>query len=100
MNSSTPGRNTSAVEVTNISAHGFWLLAGNEELFLPYEEFPWFKEATVGAILHVEEPAPDHYHWPNLDVDLTREIIRHPKRFPLRAGIAQPGQRRNPKRDL
>nr|VFJ95969.1 MAG: Protein of unknown function (DUF2442) [Candidatus Kentron sp. LFY] len=86
VNASMPGKNTSAVKVTNISAHGFWLLAGDEELFLPYEEFPWFRKTTIDAILHVEEPAPGHYHWPDLDVDPTREIIRHPERFPLRAG--------------
>nr|VFJ63330.1 MAG: Protein of unknown function (DUF2442) [Candidatus Kentron sp. DK] len=85
MNSSMPGKDTS-VEVTNISAHGVWLLARDRELFMPYEEFPWFKEATVGAILHVEEPSKDHYYWPDLDVDLSREIIEHPERFPLRAG--------------
>ena len=30
------------IEVTNISAHGVWLLAGEEEIFLSYEDFPWF----------------------------------------------------------
>jgi hypothetical protein len=31
------------VEVTNVSKHGFWLLLGDEELFVPFSEFPWFK---------------------------------------------------------
>jgi hypothetical protein len=31
------------------------------------------------------EPSPDHFFWPELDVDLTSEIIRHPERFPLTA---------------
>nr|VFJ97792.1 MAG: Protein of unknown function (DUF2442) [Candidatus Kentron sp. LFY] len=84
-NSSTPGKGTSAIEVTNISAHGIWLLANNKELFMPYEEFPWFKNATIDAIFHVEEPSRGHYCWPDLDVDLTQEIIEHPNRFPLRA---------------
>jgi len=25
--------------------HGFWLLLGDEELFIPFEQFPWFKDA-------------------------------------------------------
>ena len=79
------GSNISAVEVTNISANGVWLLAGDKELFLPYKEFPWFKDASVGKILHVEEPRKGHYYWPDLDIDLTMEIIEHPERFPLKA---------------
>jgi hypothetical protein len=39
----------------------------------------------VGKILHVEEPYPEHFYWPDLDVDLTSEIIEHPERFPLKA---------------
>lgn len=35
------------------------------------------------AILNVEEPRRGHYYWPDLDVDLTEEIIEHPERFPL-----------------
>jgi hypothetical protein len=72
----------STVEVTNISGHGLWLLAHGRELFMPYEHFPWFRELPVSAILRVEEPSPGHYYWPNIDVDLTDEIIEHPERYP------------------
>ncbi|MBI2783979.1 MAG: DUF2442 domain-containing protein [Porticoccaceae bacterium] len=85
MNSSTPGKSTSPVEVTHISNHGVWLLAHGQELFMPHDSFPWFRNATVGNILHVEEPTPGHYYWPDLDVDLTEEIISHPERYPLQA---------------
>ena len=83
--SKTLGNSISAVEVTNISSNGVWILAGNKELFMPYSEFPWFKDVTVSKILRVEEPRPGHYYWPDLDVDLTSEIIEHPERFPLKA---------------
>ena len=73
------------VDVTNISSHGIWLLAHGKELFLAYEDFPWFKEQPVKAILEVEEAAPGHYYWKMLDVDLSEEIIEHPERFPLKA---------------
>lgn len=79
------GTSTSGVEVTHISAQGVWLLAGNKELFMPYEQFPWFKNAPVAAILKVEEHRPGHFYWPDLDVDLTNEIIEHPDHFPLMA---------------
>jgi len=49
------------LEVTNISSHGIWLFRSGEKFFLSYQDFPWFKEAPVGKILHVEEPTPGHY---------------------------------------
>jgi len=83
MTSATLGASISAVEVTNISQHGFWVLLKEEELFLPFSEFPWFRDVAVGKILHVELPSPDHLYWPELDVDLAVDSIRHPERFPL-----------------
>jgi hypothetical protein len=32
----------------------------------------------------VEEPSVGHFYWPDLDVDLTAEIIEDPERFPLK----------------
>jgi hypothetical protein len=83
MKSAAHGANTLVVEVTNISAHGFWLLLGSEELFLPFEQFPWFRDATVRQITRVELPSAHHLYWPDLDVDLAVESIRHPEKFPL-----------------
>ena len=83
MTSAALGASTSQVEVTNISGHGFWLLLAEEELFLPFSEFPWFRDAAVGQILQVEQPSSNHLYWPALDVDLAVESIRHPERFPL-----------------
>ena len=78
-----PGPGTSAAEVTNVSRHGFWLLLGPEELFVPFSEFPWFAKAAIGDLVNVEWPSPDHLYWPVLDVDLAVDSIRHPERFPL-----------------
>jgi hypothetical protein len=38
-----PRGNGTSAEVTNISKHGFWLLLGDRELFVPFAQFPWFK---------------------------------------------------------
>ena len=84
-NSSKLGENASKAEVTHISNYGVWLLAGDREFFMSYDLFPWFKEAPVNKILKVEEPSPGHFYWPDLDVDLTVEIIERPERFPLKA---------------
>ncbi len=82
-NSSAHGNSISAVEITNISAHGIWILTRERELFMSYEDFPWFKSQPVEAIFIVEEQSPGHFYWPDIDVDLTEEIIGHPERFPL-----------------
>jgi len=78
-----PGTDTLAAEVTHISKHGFWLLLGDEELLLPFSDFPWFRQATVDQLCNVEWPTPNHLYWPQLDADLSVESIRHPERFPL-----------------
>jgi hypothetical protein len=83
MKSVALGESTSQVEVSNISPHGFWLLLGDEELFVPFSEFPWFREATVRQISRVELPSAHHLYWPELDVDLAVASIRNPKAFPL-----------------
>lgn len=85
MRSRALGQDISLVEVTNISAHGIWLLAEGHELFMSFEDFPWFRDVPVRSILNVKETTPGHFYWPDLDVDLTVEIIEHPERFPLRA---------------
>ena len=82
---------TFQVEVTNISQHGFWVLVDDRELFLPFDEFPWFKSAGVQAIHNVERPQSEHLYWPDLDVDLTIDSIEHPERFPLRARVRDDG---------
>ena len=83
MRSAPRGKLTSDVEVTNVSTHGFWILIDDRELFVPFEQFPWFKDVPVDKILKVELPVPDHLYWPELDVDLAVESIRHPEQFPL-----------------
>ncbi len=83
--SPTLGKNTSEVEVTNISKHGFWLLINQEELFVEFKQFPWFKDAPINELLNVQLPQPEHLYWPELDIDLAVESIHHPDRFPLMA---------------
>src|SRR5437868_8252751 len=62
MKSAALGNSTSGPEVTNVSQHGLWLLLGREELFLPFEQFPWFQNAPIGKVLHVEQPSAQHLY--------------------------------------
>ncbi len=97
MNSVRRGRRTSKAEVTNVSGQGFWLLIDGRELFVPFASFPWFRDASIGQILAVEQPSADHLCWPQLDVDLTVDSIEHPERYPLVSRVRatsqeQPGE--------
>ncbi|MBP7865694.1 MAG: DUF2442 domain-containing protein [Acidobacteria bacterium] len=83
MRSAILGTNISNVEVTNLSPNGFWLLIDGREHFLPFDAFPWFREARVSEIFRVERPAPHHLRWPDLDVDLDVDSLEHPERYPL-----------------
>jgi hypothetical protein len=59
------------------------LFIAERELFVPFREFPWFKDASVAAITRVELPSPHHLYWPDLDVDLAVESIEDPEKYPL-----------------
>jgi hypothetical protein len=83
MKSKTLGRSTSRVEVLNIDVHGLWLYAQGKEYFLPYDEFPWFKGATVADILNVELQHGFHLCWPMLDVDLDLHFLEDTSETPL-----------------
>lgn len=83
------GARTSPVEITQITPFGIWLMLNAEELYLSFEQFPWFASASVREICNVELPATDHLYWPQLDVDLTKEMVVNPNRFPL-TSKAQP----------
>jgi hypothetical protein len=77
--------NITSIEVTNVSAHGIWLFATSKELFLSYEDFPWFKNQSIASITNVEELSPGHFYWPDIDIDLTESIIENPENYPLKA---------------
>jgi hypothetical protein len=79
----TPGASTSPLEIGNIDGHGLWLLVEDKEYFLPYEGYPWFRNATVAQIVNVELLHGDHLHWPDLDVDLSLDSLAEPESFPL-----------------
>lgn len=83
MSSAAHGTVTSAPEVTNVSTHGFWLLLPDGEHFLPFADFPWFRDAPIGKLVTVTMPSENHLYWPDLDIDLAIESIDHPERFPL-----------------
>jgi len=78
-----PGPLTLDAEVTQVSEQGFTVLLGNEELPVPFSEFPWFRGASIEHIRQLERPTEGHLRWPALDIDLAVESLRNPAAFPL-----------------
>jgi len=72
------------VEVSGISPNGIWLFVQGREHFLSYADYPWFAEATVTQIHHVELLNGVHLHWPELDVDLELAALASPSLYPLK----------------
>lgn len=85
MKSETTGTATSDTEVLNVSPRGFWLWVDGREYFLGFDDFPWFRSATIAQICDVKKVSEDHLFWPSLDVDLHRRSIEDPAGFPLKA---------------
>lgn len=83
MKSARRGGATSNVELSNVSVHGMWLLVDDRELYLPFDQFPWFRGASIEALADIERPRNGHLRWPQLDVDLTLDSIEHPERYQL-----------------
>ena len=78
MKSKLVGENTSEVEVTHISMSGIWVLIQDKEYFLPFEKFPLFRSATVGAIHNVLVVDEGTLRWPELNLNVTLETIGDP----------------------
>ena len=70
-------------ETANVSENGFWILLAKKEYFPPFEKYQWFKKAKISEITNVEVHHNHHLYWPDLDVDLTAEILENPKNYPL-----------------
>ena len=83
MRSLKRGKSISKAEVTNISEHGFWIFLDRREYFLAFEQFPWFKDANISKISNVELWHGTHLYWPQLDVDLSLNIIANPEKYKL-----------------
>ena len=83
MKSALLGKSTSAVEVTNVSVHGFWTLIHDREVFVSFKDFPGFEEASIQDLVAVDLPSPHHLYWPALDIDLAVDSLDHPERYPL-----------------
>jgi len=78
-----PGIGISHSEVTSIASAGFWLLVDDREYFVPFVDYPVFRQATVEQILSVQQLSPTQFHWPSLDADIELDALERPEQYPL-----------------
>ena len=75
-------KNTS-VSVLMINAQGIMLSVLGNDYFISYNRIPWMQDAPIRSVLNVQLSGSSAIEWPDLDVDLEIESLRHPERYPL-----------------
>ncbi|MBF0410418.1 MAG: DUF2442 domain-containing protein [Candidatus Riflebacteria bacterium] len=86
MKLSKAGKNTS-ITVENITPWGIWLYLKDQEYFLDFDEFPYFKEQTIKDVQNVQLLHGYHLYWPTLDIDLELDNLENPEKYPLKSNI-------------
>lgn len=54
-----------------------------QDYFLSYNRIPWLRDARISSALNVKMSGLHAIEWPELDVDLEIESLKHPERYPL-----------------
>ena len=75
--------NTKQVSVLMVNGQGIMISVGGQDYFLSYNRIPWMREASINDVLNIQMCGNEAIEWPNLDVDLELDSLRHPERYPL-----------------
>ena len=71
------------VSVLMINSQGMLLSVQGNEYFVSYNRVPWLRDAQIRSALNVRMAGQNAIEWPDLDVDLEIESLKHPERYPL-----------------
>ena len=82
-NNSKNNTNSTSVSVLMINAQGIMISVAGQDFFLSYNRIPWMREASINDVLNIQMCGNEAIEWPNLDVDLEIDSLRHPERYPL-----------------
>ena len=66
-----------------INGQGIMLSVLGNDYFLSYNRIPWMQDAPIRSVLNVQMSGSRAIEWPDLDIDLEIESLRHPERYPL-----------------
>ena len=82
VNSSQNSYNTS-VNVLMINSQGILLNVMGNDYFVSYNRLPWMKDASIRSVLNVKMAGVNAIEWPDLDVYLEINSLKHPEQYPL-----------------
>ena len=74
---------TLVCSITGINDLGFWVLAEDKEFFVPFADYPGFRESSVNQILNIRYLPPSQLHWPEIDMDIELQALVQPESLPL-----------------
>ena len=83
MGLSKSGISTSECNITGMNDLGFWVLVNDMEYFIPFSDYPGFKDASINHLLNIRYYPPAQLHWKDLDMDIELDSLSHPESFPL-----------------
>ncbi len=72
-----------SVSVLMINAQGIMLSVCGNDYFLSYNRIPWMRDASIKSVLNVKMSGRNAIEWPDLNVDLEIDSLKHPERYPL-----------------
>lgn len=72
-----------SVSVLMINAQGIMLSVCGNDYFLSYNRIPWMRDASISSVLNVKMSGHNAIEWPDLNVDLEIDSLKHPERYPL-----------------
>ena len=75
--------NAISASVLMINNQGIMISVKGNDYFLSYNRVPWMKDATVRNILNIKMSGKNAIEWPDLDIDLEIDSLKHPERYPL-----------------
>ena len=72
-----------SASVLMINAQGIMVSVCGHDYFLSYNRIPWMQDAPIRSVLNVQMSGSEAIEWPDLDVNLEIDSLRHPERYPL-----------------
>ena len=74
---------STSASVLMINAQGIMLSVCGNDYFLSYNRIPWMRDASISSVLNVKMSGRNAIEWPDLNVDLEIDSLKHPERYPL-----------------
>lgn len=72
-----------SASVLMINSQGIMISVDGNDYFLSYNRVPWMKDAAIRSVLNIQKEGRSAISWPDLDVDLEIDSLKHPEKYPL-----------------